>query len=139
MTIARLALGLLAAGSLLSACNSDEATGAENHTPVRLDLAVNGTAMPDDTLRLHTGQTDTVRITFWNSDDENLDVAEDEHYSALTFAPATGLGVTLDTTHHFRHSVVVTAAGGTKGSVDLGYGHDALADEESFPVAFRVD
>ncbi len=139
MTITRFALGLVAAATLLSACNSDEATGAENHTPVRLDLLVNGTAMPDDTLRLHAGQTDTVRLTFWNSDDEDLDVAEGEHYSALTFTPAAGFAVTIDTTHHFRHAVVVTAAGGTSGSVNVGYGHDALADEESFPVKFRVD
>ncbi len=64
---------------------------------------------------------------------------EDDHYSSLTFLPATGVTSTLDSTHHFRHEVVNTAAPGTTGDIDIGYGHDAAADEHTFTVAYKVE
>jgi hypothetical protein len=130
---------LLLTGALLAACSDSNEPPAEDHTPVRLELAVNGVAMADDTVRLTAGGSDTVRVTFYNVGDENLDVAEDEHYSTLTFLPATGLASTLDTIHHFRHEVVNTVAAGTPGNLDIGYGHDAAADEYSFTVAYKVE
>lgn len=129
---------LLAAGALLAACSDSNEPAAEDHTPVRFEVAVNGTLVTDDTLRLTTGGTDSVRLTFYNQSDENLDVAEDEHFSLLTFTPAAGLASTMDVTHHFRHGVAVTATAGDTGTVAIGYGHDALADEHSFPLPFKI-
>lgn len=124
--------------ALVAACDSTEPP-AEDHTPVRVVAAVNGTLMADDTLRLTDAGTDTVRLTFYNQSDENLDVAEGEHFSLLTFTPAPGLAVTMDPSHHFRHQVVVTAVAGTTGTVDIGYGHDAAAAEEAFSIAYTVE
>ncbi len=131
-------LTLLAAGALLAACSDSNEPAAEDHTPVRFEVAVNGTLVTDDTLRLSTGGTDSVRLTFYNQSDENLDVAEDEHFSLLTFTPATGLVSTMDATHHYRHAVAVTATAGDTGTVDIGFGHDTLADENTFSLPFKI-
>jgi len=132
-------LSLFATAALLAACSDSNEPAAEDHTPVRLELAVNGTAMADDTVRLTAGGSDTVRVTFYNAGDENLDAHEDDHYSALTFLPATGLTSTVDSTHNFRHEVVNTLAAGVTGDIDIGYGHDAAADEHTFTVAYKVE
>ena len=128
---------LLAASLLVAACDSNE-PAAEDHVAVRADVTVGGVAVVDDTLRLSTGGTDSVRITFYNQSDEDLDVAEDEHFSLLTFTPATGIVADMDPTHHFRHGVAITAVAGSTGTVDIGYGHDAAADEETFTVAYKI-
>lgn len=130
---------LLLTGALLAACSDSTEPPAEDHTPVRLELAVSGAAMADDTVRLTAGGSDTVRISFFNAGDEDLDAHEDDHYSSLTFLPATGLTSTIDSTHHFRHEVVNTAAAGTTGDIDIGYGHDSAADEHTFTVAYKVE
>jgi hypothetical protein len=121
------------------ACSNSEAP-AEDHIPVRIEVAVNNAVVTDDTLRLTNGQIDSVHITFYNKSDENLDVAEAEHYSLLTFTPAANITATMDPNHHFRHGVVTTAVAGTVGTLDIGYGHDALADEEAFTgLKFKVE
>jgi hypothetical protein len=125
-------LGALLSTVALSIGCSDSEAPAEDHTPVAFTMAVNGTIMPDDTLRLNAGATDTVQITFYNAANDNLDDAEAEHYSLLTFTPATGIAATRESSHHFRHDVVVTATAGTTGTLEIGFGHDALADEHSF-------
>lgn len=130
---------LLVTATLVAACSDSNEPPAEDHTPVRVELAVNGVAMADDTVRLTAGGSDTVRVTFYNAGDENLDAHEDDHYSALTFLPATGLTATIDSTHHFRHEVVNTVAAGTTGDIDIGYGHDAAADEYTFTVAYKAE
>lgn len=132
-------ISLLAAAALLGACSDSNEPAAEDHTPVRLELAVNGGAMADDTVRLSASGTDTVRIRFYNAGDEDLDHAEADHYSLLTFTPATGLTVTPDTAHHFRHEVANSLAAGTIGALDIGYGHDTAADEYTFTVAYKVE
>lgn len=131
-------LTLLAAGALLAACSDSNEPAAEDHSPVRFEVAVNGALVTDDTLRLTTGGTDSVRLTFYNQSDENLDVAEDEHFSLLTFTPSSGLAATMDPTHHFRHGVAVTPTIGDTGTVEIGYGHDALADENTFSLPFKI-
>jgi hypothetical protein len=131
MNRSTLAAAALLAGALTLACDSSESTAAEDHTPVRVELAVNGTAMTTDTLFLPAGQTVTVRVTFFNAADDNLDDVEGEHYSLLTFNPGTLATATADAAHHYSHSVVVQAAAATIGTVDIGFGHDALADENT--------
>ena len=132
-------IGLVAGGGLVAACSDSTEPPHEDHTPVRFDVTVNGVAVTDDTLRLSaTVGVDTVRFTFFNAADENLDDHEADHFSLLTFTPAAGIAATVDPDHYFRHAVEVTAAVGTAGDVAVGYGHDAAADEYSFPTHFLV-
>lgn len=128
---------LFATGGLTLACSNSEAP-SEDHTPTTFVVAVNNVVMVDDTIRLTTGGTDTVHITFYNAANENLDDVEAAHYSLLTFDPATGLAVTVDPGHHFRNAVEVTAVAGSVGDVNLGYGHDAMADEHAFPLKYLI-
>jgi hypothetical protein len=132
-------LAALASGALAIGCSNSEAP-AEDHTPVTFSVTVNNVLVADDTVRLTSGgQTDTVHISFFNAASENLDHAEADHYSALTFTPAANITATMDPSHHFRHGVVTTAVAGTVGTLDISYGHDALADEYTFSVKFKVE
>lgn len=132
---------LLVSGLVLAACGDSNEPEAEDHTPVRIEATVNGGAViTDDTLRLTAAAgIDSVRLTFYNAADENLDIAEDEHFSLLTFTPAAGITATVATDRHFRHAVEVTAPAGTAGDVEVGYGHDAAADENTFILYFKVE
>jgi hypothetical protein len=124
---------------LTGACDdSKEPIAAEEHIPVRVTLAVNGTAMTTDTLFLPAGQTVTVRATFYDAADESLDDVETSHYSLFTFSPA-GLGTaTIDAAHHYTQSVQVQGAAGAIGDLDIGYGHDALADEHTLTAKVKI-
>jgi hypothetical protein len=131
------ALGVCAI--LSSACDdSKEPVAAEDHSPVRVTFAVNGAAMTTDTLFLPAGQTVTVRATFYNAADDNLDDVETEHFSLLTFIPAGLATATIDAAHHYTHTVQVQGAAGTVGDVDIGYGHDALADEHTLTAKVKI-
>ena len=120
------------------ACSNSEAP-AEDHDPTTFTITVNNVVMTDDTIRLTLDATDTVHFTFYNAANDNLDDVEGQHYSLLTFSPATGITEVVDPAHHYRSAVTVTGiASGTAGDVTLGFGHDALADEHSFPLAYLV-
>lgn len=128
------------AGLGLAACDSSEPVAAEDHDPVSVTLAVDGVTNPDGKLHLPAGQTVTVRATFLNAEGDNLDDVEDEHFSLLTFTPTTIADATPDAVAHFSHDVVVNAAATTTGTVMVGFGHDALADEHSLgPIDVVVD
>jgi hypothetical protein len=129
----------LATLGILVGCGDSTEPAHEDHTPVRFEATVNGAAVTDDTLRLSaTAGVDTVRFTFFNAADDNLDDHEADHFSLLTFTPAAGIATTVDPSHHFRHAVEVTAPAGTAGDVEVGYGHDATADEYSFSLHYLV-
>jgi hypothetical protein len=131
-------LAALAASVALSLACSDSEAPAEDHTPVAFLVLVNNVEVVGDTVPLTANGTDSIRIKFVNAEDDTLDDVEAEHYSLLTFNPSAGIAATVDPNHHFRHEVVTTAAAGTAGDLTIGYGHDALADENQFPVAFKV-
>jgi hypothetical protein len=138
----RLFLSALGMGTILaaSACNSNESTKeGDEHDPVRVVLSVNGTAMTGDTLFLPVGMTEViVRGTFYNSADESLDDVETEHFSKLTFDPTTLATATIDAAHHYTHSVDVQGAANATGTVSIGFGHDALADEHTLTAPVRI-
>ncbi|HEY7683064.1 MAG TPA: hypothetical protein VH879_10510 [Gemmatimonadales bacterium] len=144
--IAFLIPAVIVSAAVSVACSDSEAP-AEDHTPVRFDVAVNLDTVtgPVDTLRLPAGPSDSVVIIFYNAGDENLDHAEAEHYSLLTFyeadgvTVATGITSTMDPSHHFRHKVDLTAPAGTKGHLVIGFGHDALADENAFDLGYSIE
>ncbi len=135
-TAPTLLFALFAGATLALACSNSEAP-AEDHTPVSLDI--NGVPTDTtDTVTFAASATDTVQLTFFNAANDNLDDAEAEHYSSLTFTPSTGITATRRASHHFRHDVVVGAVSGQQGDLDIGFGHDTLADEHSFRVHYKV-
>lgn len=131
-----LAGSALALALVIGACNSDEATNIDEHNPDNVTFIVDGDTLATDTLVLNAGVDNTVRIIFTEGTD-NLDDVEPQHYSSLIFTPVAGTAV-LDTTAHFTHLVTVTAASGDTGHVDVGFGHDTLADEHSFSRPYKV-
>ncbi|MDH4132102.1 MAG: hypothetical protein OEW17_04620 [Gemmatimonadota bacterium] len=135
-----MSLMLLTAGAaLIAACDSSEEMAAEDHTPVRFDMAVNGATMADDTLRLHAGVVDTVRFTYYNAADESLDSEELTHYSSLTFPGGVNATAATDSAAHYSQVVTNTEAAATVGVASVGYGHDAAADEASFTTPFKFE
>jgi hypothetical protein len=83
-------------------------------------------------------QTVRIRLSFLNASGENLDDVASTHFADLTFDPTSLATVTRVTDAHYQFDVT----GGTPGTgtVQVGYGHDELADEHSFtPVAVTVN
>ncbi len=122
-----------------AACNSDESTKeTDEHDPVRVGFIVGGDTLTGDSLFIPAGQTVTVRAMFFNAGDESLDDVEGEHWSKLSFDPSGLATATVDVDHHYSHSVVVNGAANAKGIVDVGFGHDELADEHTLHVPVRI-
>ena len=82
------------------------------------------------------GQTVRVRLRFLNAASEDLDDVEGSHFAGLTFDPASLATVTRVTDHNYGWMFT----GGTPGTgtVQVGYGHDELADEHTFTPADAV-
>lgn len=119
----------LVLSAVLGACSSDE-TGPDVHAPTSAKLFVNGVDVSAN-LVLPAGATTRVQVKFYLADGSEETTIETTHFSSLTFTPtvlATPAGVA---DHRFQWDVTAEAAAAT-GSVMVGYGHDALADEDSF-------
>jgi len=137
--LTRLLLVPVAALALtVGGCSSNE-TGPDVHTPTSAKLLVNGVDETADLL-LTAGTTTRVVIKFYDDHGAEMTTIETEHFSTLTFT-AAALATPVDVAgHHFQHDVSAQAAAGT-GTVMVGFGHDALADEASFgpfPVTVAV-
>jgi hypothetical protein len=118
---------------LAAACGGDEtAPPADDHTPVSYTVLIDD--LPAVAPYTFTaGQTVRVRLKFLNAASEDLDDVEPSHFAGLTFNPASLATATRLADHHFQFDV----AGGTEGSgtMQVGFGHDDLADETTFPAA----
>jgi hypothetical protein len=128
--------GLLLPGAFL-ACGGDETpAGTEDHTPVRYTVLVNG-AETQPPFTFTAAQAVTVQLKFFNAEDEDLDIVEDEHFGRLAFTPQTLAFSARDPDHHYRFTVTGNITG--TGTLQVSYGHDELADETSFdPVPVTV-
>lgn len=136
LLLSALSLGAILAGS---GCNSDESTKeTDEHDPTRVVFIVAGDTLTGDSLFIPAGQTVLVRGIFFNAADENLDDVEGEHWSKLSFDPGTLATAVVDVDHHFQHEVTVNGAANAKGIVDVGFGHDELADEHTLHVPVRI-
>jgi hypothetical protein len=134
--LARCLPALLLTGAL-AACSDDESpSGTEDHTPTTYTVLVNGTETQPP-FALVEGQAVTVQLKFFNAEDEDLDIVEDEHFGGLTFSPANLATVTRDPVHNYRFTVTGESQG--IGTVQVSYGHDEAADETTFtPVPVTV-
>jgi len=121
----------LALATTLGACSSNETSpGPDAHDPAYARLYVNGVDETDN-LVLTAGAVTRVQIRFFLADSTEETTIESSHFSSLTFTP-TALATPVSVTdHHWQWDVTAQATAGT-GTVMVGFGHDALADEESF-------
>ena len=123
--VASAILGLAACG------DSETAPTADDHTPVSYTVLLDGTAVTAP-YTLTEGQTVRVRLEFLNAAGENLDAVESEHFARVTFTPPSLATVAPVADHHFQFDV--TGAAAATGTLEVGFGHDALADETTFPA-----
>jgi hypothetical protein len=123
-----------AAGILgLAACgDSETAPAADDHTPVSYTILLDDTGATAP-YTLTEGRTVRIRIKFLNAASEDLDAVEGEHFAGLTFTPASLATVAAVADHHFQFDVTGATSG--TGTLQVGFGHDALADETTFPPA----
>jgi hypothetical protein len=118
----------------LAACSSNEAP-AENHPEpesAKLFNATTHTELPQPYV-LPTGVTTRVDVHYYGAD--GADITSEliaDHYSSLTFTPTSFATVASVTGARFVHDVTVDAAAGGTSELQIGWGHDTLADERSF-------
>jgi hypothetical protein len=116
----------------VAACSDSEAPALTDHTAVTYSLQVNGVAVSAP-YTFTVGQTARVRIKFFNAEQQDLDPVEAEHFGGLTFNPTSLATVARVTGHKFQFDVTGGTAG--TGTLQVGYGHDDLADEVTFDPA----
>jgi len=118
----------------LAACSDDEAAPSGHGSPVStklFDVATN-TELPAP-YQLPAGTTTRVEVRFYDADGGLLNAElEAGHFTSLTFTPAEFATVADVEGQKFQRDVSVTAAAGATGTLAVGYGHDAAADEQSF-------
>jgi hypothetical protein len=78
------------------------------------------------------GQTVRVQLKFFNASGEDLDAVESTHFAGLSFAPGTLATVVAVVGHHYQFDL--TAGAVATGTLLVSFGHDAAADEKSFPA-----
>ena len=118
--------------ALAMGCGGDETQPNEDHTPVSYTISIDGSPVPAP-YTFAAGETVLVRITFFNAAQENLDDVEAGHFAGLTFTPPSLALATRRADHHFQFDVTGQTAG--NGTMTVGYGHEDLANEVSFPPA----
>lgn len=123
-----ISLGLLVAAS---ACGGDETAPTEDHTPATYNVLFNEIPAASP-YTFVVGQTVRVRLKLFNAAGDDLDDVEAEHFAALTFNPSDLVAVARVPGHNFQFDV--TGANAATGTVVVGFGHDSLADETSFPA-----
>ncbi len=135
-----MAIPMLALALGVGACNSDEAAApAHSHTPASAKLFVNDV---DETanLTLAAGAVTRVVVKFYAADGDEITGIEADHYAALAFTPGMLATAVEDAAAHFEFDVTAQVAAGT-GTVTVGWGHEASADDLTFgpfPVTVEV-
>jgi hypothetical protein len=117
---------------VVAACGDSEAPSLTDHTPATYSLLVNNVAVSAP-YAFTAGQTVRVRIKFFNAEQQDLDPVEGEHFGGLTFNPVSLATVARVTGHNYQFDVTGGSAG--TGTLQVGYGHDELADEVTFDPA----
>ena len=127
----RIVLAALVAWSPFAiGCSSNEA-GPDEHVPHSAKLYGPTGAELTPVVALTRGQTLRVAIRFFDEQGTQETDIEADHYALLTFAPGTLATAAPVAGKRFTFDVTTPNAAGT-GSVTVGFGHDAAADEASF-------
>ena len=119
---------LLLAPIMVVSCG-DETAPDEGHHPHSARLFV-GAIDVTSNFSLATTTTVVVEVRFYNEAGDLITGIESDHFASLTFTPGALATVTDVVDNNFHKSVTAGAPG--TGTVMVGYGHDAAADEESF-------
>jgi hypothetical protein len=118
----------------LAACSSNEAPPENHSAPVSAKLfnATTRAELPQPYV-FPSGSTTRVEVHYFAEDGDDItsELIAD-HYSSLTFAPTSFATVASVTDARFVHDVTVDAAVGGTSDLQIGWGHDDLADERSF-------
>jgi hypothetical protein len=122
---------------MLAACSDNETPPLpEDHTPTSYSILVNEVPATAP-YTFSSGQTDRVRIKFFNAAQEDLDDVESGHFGGLSFSPVSRASAVRLSDHHYQFDVT----GGTPGSgtLQVGFGHNEQANEVTFePVPITV-
>jgi len=121
-------VGLLLAGS---GCGGNETAPVEDHTPKTYNVLFNEIATTSPYIFV-VGQTVRVRLKLFNAAGEDLDNAEAELFTALTFNPTDLVAISKVPGHNFQFDV--TGANAGTGTMVVSFGRDSLANETSFPA-----
>ena len=114
---------------LVAGCSDTEAPSLTDHTPETYDLLVNNVAVTAP-YAFTAGQTVRVRIKFFNAEQQDLDPVEGTHFGGLTLNPTSLATVARVAGHNFQFDVTGGTAG--TGTLQVGYGHDEAAHQETF-------
>ncbi len=135
MTIVRTLLAVFSVATI-TGCGDTEAPSLTDHTPVRYNLLVNNVAASAP-YTFTAGQTVRVRIKFFNAEEQDLGPVEGTHFGGLTLNPTSLATVGRVAGHNFQFDVTGGTAG--TGTLQVGYGHDEAADQETLdPEAVTV-
>jgi hypothetical protein len=126
-----LPLAACAGFAFAAACNSDETQGVDQHTPVSYTVLVDSVPTTPP-FAFTAGHAVRVQIKFFNALNHDLDDVEASHFAGLTFTPTSLATVVRDPNHNYRFDVTPEQPG--PGTLVVSFGHDAAADETSFPA-----
>ena len=128
----RTVLSVIPVALTFAACGGDETQGTEDHTPATYQLMVDGVGVVAP-YTFAADQTSRVRIKFFNQAQHDLDDVEGEHFGGLTFSPTSLATVSRVEGHNYQFDVTGQSPG--TGILRVSFGHDAQAEETSFPNA----
>jgi hypothetical protein len=130
---------VLAVVVTLGGCGEDEAAAPHDHTPASAKLFVNDVDVSAD-LVLEAGVVTRVEVRFYHDDGDEILGTELDHFAALNFTPGALATPVMLVDNHFAFDVTAQAGAGT-GTVLVGWGHEAAADDLSFgpfPVTVAI-
>jgi hypothetical protein len=124
---------------VLGACSEDEAAAPHDHTPASAKLFVNDVDVSANLL-LEAGAVTRVEVRFYHDDGDEILGTELDHFAALNFTPGALATPVMVVDNHYAFDVTAQA-GAAAGTVLVGWGHEAAADDLSFgpfPVTVAV-
>ena len=114
----------------LGACSDDEAAAPHDHTPASAKLFVNDGDVSAGLL-LEAGAVTPVEVRFYAEDGDEILGTELDHFAALNFTPGALATPVMLVDNHYAFDVTAQAGAGA-GTVLVGWGHEATADDLSF-------
>ena len=130
-TFTRLLLPSLLLGAVtLGACSDDETAAPHSHTPASAKLFVNDVDVSAN-LQLLAGAVTRVEVRVYHDDGDEILGTELDHFAALNFTAGTLATPVMLVDNHYTFDVTAQAGAGT-GTVLVGWGHEATADDLSF-------
>jgi hypothetical protein len=131
---AKVALATLAAALTLVACSSNEQPSEAHPVPASAKLFDPNTGLPlPEPYTFVTGVPTRVEVVFYDANGDNIDAdLISAHFTSIVFTPSDFATVSDIPGSRFERDITPTVSEGTTATFMVGYGHDALADENAF-------